>query len=297
MKLYFKQAIPFALSITLVSFSSATSADVLTIADLPTSFNDAITIDKKGDLYVSNAGRFSPEGLVGTQVYTTKGSDAGNIWMENLEGPLGNAFDKEGNFYVSNLNSGAIYKRSKHGEISLFSSIVGGGGIAIDKNNEIFVASFAGGAIYKIDKDGNAEIYSDDPLLAGGPVGISFDEHHNLYVGNYNDGKLLKIDKKGNVSQIATLTIAGNHIGYLVYAAGNLYTTSLFTNKIYKVTLDGQVSEFAGSGTFGHKDGPNLEAEFALPNGITTNKDQDTLYVTEYFSSFVKAINIQSNDD
>jgi sugar lactone lactonase YvrE len=292
MKPNFKKLLTLALCASAFSLSNVAKADVVTVADLPTPFNDAITVDKKGNLYVSNAGNFGADGLQGSQVYSTFEGAEQDIWMENLEGPLGNTFDNNENFYVSNMNTGAIYKRSKSGEVSLFSSITSGGGMAFDKGNGLYVASYQGGAIYKIDRHGNATVFSDDPRLSGGPVGISFDKNHNLYVGNYDDGKLLKIDKNGTVTEITTLTQGGNHIAYLVYAGGHIYTTSLFTNKIYKVTLDGEVSEFAGSGNFGHKDGANLEADLALPNGITTNKAQDTLYVSEYYSSYVKAIRI-----
>jgi len=291
-----KKLLSLALATSFAFLPTLVSADVITIADLPTPFNDGISVDKKGNLFVSNTGNFGPEGALGSHVYTTYEGAEGNVWMEYLDGPLGNTFDNKENFYVSNLNSGAIYKRSKTGEISLFSSIIGGGGMAYDHGNGLFVASYQTGVIYKIDRNGNAEVFSDDPLLAGGPVGISFDKNHNLFVGNYDDGKLLKIDTDGNVTEIATLSIAGNHIGYLVYAGGHIYTTSLFTNKVYKVSLDGEVTEFAGSGMFGHKDGVNSEAEFALPNGITTNKAQDTLYISEYYSSYIKAIRIKHAD-
>jgi sugar lactone lactonase YvrE len=293
MKPNLKKLLTLALCTSAFALANIAKADVLTVADLPTPFNDAISVDKKGNLFVSNAGNFGPNGLQGSQIYSTAEGAVDGIWLENLDGPLGNTFDNNENFYVSNMNSGAIYKRSKNGEVTLFSSITSGGGMAFDKGNGLYVASYQGGVIYKLDRDGNATVFSDDPRLSGGPVGISFDKNHNLYVGNYDDGKLLKISKDGTVTEITTLAQGGNHIAYLVYAGGHIYTTSLFTNKIYKVTLDGEVTEFAGSGNFGHKDGPNFEADLALPNGITTNKAQDTLYISEYYSSYVKAIRIK----
>ena len=282
--------------IGLLTLSSAAIAEVRTVATLPTYFNDAISLDARNQIYVSNAGSFTASGLSGSQVFKQPKEGESEIYLENLSGPLGNAFDKRGNFFVSNMNTGDIYKKDRQGNVELFSTIESGGGIAVGNNNELYVASYQGKKIYKIDKQGNAEIFSEHPLLAGGPVGLSFDKHQNLYVGNYDDGKVLMFDKHGEVTEIATVAIGGNHIGYLVYAAGNIYTTSLFTNKIYKVTLDGVVSEYAGSGAFGNNDGENSEATFYLPNGITTNKYQDKLYVSEYYSPFVRAITIDSEN-
>lgn len=276
----------------LLALSSTAFGEVKTIASMPDAFNDAISVDKKGQIYVSNAGSFGADGLSGSQVFTQSKTGESGVFIDNLNGPLGNTFDKKGNFYVSNMNTGEIYKRDKAGKVELFSVIVSGGGMAVNRKNELFVASYQGKMIYKIDKYGNAEVFSDHPLLAGGPVGISFDRRNNLYVGNYDDGKVLKIDKHGEVTEIATVTMGGNHIGYLVYADGDIYTTSLYTNKIYKVSLDGEVEEFAGTGDFGNDDGDNDQATFYLPNGITTNRSQDKLYVTEYYSPFVRAISL-----
>lgn len=293
MKMKLNTLVKYGIAFLIGSLNNIVHAEVLTIGQVPAAFNDAITVSHKGKILVSNAGNFGPAGLEGTQVYAMSRNGNVEVAVDHMSGPLGHAFDKQGNFYVSNFNTGAIYKRdSKSGEVSLFSSIVGGGGIAVDHQNNIFVASYIGGAIYKIDRDGNAEVFADDPLLAGGPVGISFGKRGNLYVGNYDDGKVLKIDNFGNVIQIATLEIAGNHAAYLVYAAGNLYSTSLNTNKVYKISLDGQVTEFAGSGLFGNQDGANADAAFALPNGITTNKKQDILYVSEYYSPYIRAIKL-----
>lgn len=287
-----KPVIKCMVAFVAITFGSFLQAEVQTIGNVPHAFNDGIAVGKKGKIYVSNAGDFGAGGLQGTTVYSIDKKGEVGTAVEGMSGPLGTALDRRGNLYVSNYNTGAVFKKSKHGKLIQFSEIIGGGGIAINARGEVFVASYQGKVIYKIDRRGNAEVFSDDPLLAGGPVGISFGKRGNLYVGNYDDGKVLKIDRRGNVTQIATLDIAGNHAAYLVYASGNLYSTSLFTNKIYKITLDGTVTEFAGSGEFGNQDGDNETAKFALPNGITTNKKQDTLYISEYYSSYIRAITL-----
>ena len=274
----------FATSLSLTSF-----AEVSTVAELPHYYNDAISVDKNDQMYVSNYGTGRVHGSVVTM---NDGYGNNSEFVANLDGPLGSAFDKNGNFYVSSRHTGEIYRTDRNGRTELFSHIQGGGGIAIDHDNDIYVASYDEKKIYKIDQKGNASVYSDDPLLQGGPVGISFDKYRNLYVGNYDDGKIIKITKKGEVSLVTTLTAGFNNVAYLVFAAGDIYATSIYANKIFKVSVEGEVEVFAGSGGWGENNGENLEATFAYPNGITTNKKETMLYVTEYFSKVVRAISI-----
>ncbi|MCO7226396.1 hypothetical protein [Pleionea sp. CnH1-48] len=281
------------LGTTLISMTAM--AEVTTIATLPNSYNDAINFNRNGNLYISNIGEFDQNGqLTGTEIYKVRQDGTVTIGLGDLSGPIGNTFDSRGNFYIASLNNGNIFKRSRLGHLEQLSTIPAsvGGGMAYHPKRGLLVTSCFDGGIYQIDRYGSATVFSDDPLLAACPIGITFDRQGNMYVGNYSDGRIIKFDKDGNISVLATLDIAGNNIGYLVFAAGHLYTTSLATNKIYKVTLEGEVSEFAGSGGFGNQDGANEEATFGLPNGITTDRNHSAIYITEYFSPHVRKITI-----
>lgn len=61
---------------------------------------------------------------------------------------------------------------------------------------------------------------------------------------------------------------------------GDLIVTEFDNNVLRRVTLTGQVSDFAGSGTPGHQDGPLATALFFQPKGIAIDS-RGVIYVTE----------------
>jgi tetratricopeptide (TPR) repeat protein len=67
-----------------------------------------------------------------------------------------------------------------------------------------------------------------------------------------------------------------------VFSRGVFYATSFFDNKIYRITGDGTVSHFAGSGERIVKDGPVADAAFSSPNGIAVDPTGSYLYVNDY---------------
>ncbi len=285
---------PASLDDDVASVSQALRApQVQTVAVLPAANNDGLSFDRRGRLFVSNAGAFGAGGLLGTEVYRVRRSGEFEVTVDGLSGPLGSVFDRYGNLYVSNFNDGTIRKRDRHGEVTVFATLDGsGGGLAIDRRGRLYAASYTGQTIYRIDRAGEVTLFSDDPLLAG-PVGLAFDRRGRLYVGNYDDAKVLRFRRNGSVSVVADLgEVAGGNIGYLTFARGCVYATSLNVNKVFAVSPRGSVDVLAGTGDFGSIDGPLTAAQFALPNGIVANRWGTRLYVSEYGSPNIRSIPI-----
>lgn len=90
---------------------------------------------------------------------------------------------------------------------------------------------------------------------------------------------MVKISPYGEVSKLATLP--GNNNGHLVYHDEELYAVARGAHQIYRVSLEGEVVLFAGSGKRGHDDGPALEATFSFPNDLAFSPDGKTLYINE----------------
>jgi DNA-binding beta-propeller fold protein YncE len=63
-------------------------------------------------------------------------------------------------------------------------------------------------------------------------------------------------------------------------SSGDLIVTEYDNNCLRRVSLTGEVSDFAGTGVPGHKDGPLAEAQFFQPKGITKDAS-GALYITE----------------
>ena len=274
-------------------FALGVASGVETIAVLPNASNDGVSVDRRGRIFVSNAGQFGATGLLGTEVYRITRYGKVATAIDGLNGPLGSVTDRRGNLYVSNFNDGTIIKRDRRGQTSIFATLNGsGGGLALDRRGRLYAASYTGQAIYRIERTGEVTLFSDDPLLAG-PVGISLDRRGRLYVGNFDDAKVLRLSRDGAVTVVADLAeIAGGNIGYLTYSRGCIYATSLNVNMVFAVSPDGAVAALAGTGDFGSQDGSLATAQFALPNGIAAGRFGRRLFVSEYGSPNLRMIRL-----
>ena len=97
------------------------------------------------------------------------------------------------------------------------------------------------------------------------------------------NGDVLLIGNDQEIEVIGTLptVVNGWVIGYITYMHGYVYATAIGENKIYRISLDGEITHFAGSGASGSADGELLEATFRNPNGIEADPATNTLYITE----------------
>ena len=76
-------------------------------------------------------------------------------------------------------------------------------------------------------------------------------------------------------------TLPGANNGHLAFADDALYVVARKVHQIYEVSLDGEVTLYAGDGEKGGTDGPLLEASFCYPNDIAVSPDGSRLYVNE----------------
>ncbi|WP_375560004.1 hypothetical protein ACE193_20140 [Bernardetia sp. OM2101] len=243
--------------------------------------NDGVSVDAEGNIYTSNYGQNA-----GREVLKITPSGDVSTFVDGLQGPLGNAMDSQGNFYVAHKNTfaeGTITKIAPNGtrtDVAVLSGYIAG--IKLDADDNLYVTNYLQGRIDKITPEGAVSVFVSDPLLAGG-VGIDFDEDGNIWVGNYINGDILKVTPAGEVTKIATIptTVNNNVIGYITYLNGFVYATALGENRIYKVSPNGMLEQFAGNGTQQTKDGDLLEAAFAAANGIASDKVNNILYITQ----------------
>lgn len=250
--------------------------------------NDAVTVDRKGNVYVSEFGQFVGSNGSGTRVFKIARNGDVTEFITGLTGPLGNSIDKYGNFYVVNGSgngSGDVLKITPDGTKTVLATIDGfPSGLTLDYQNNVYVSNFGTPTVHRITQEGEVSVYASDPRLAGG-VGINFDYKGNLVVGNFATADILSINPEGNVSLIATIpnaVVSGFGIGYITVTGNSVFATGIGVNKIFRVTLDGEVEEFAGTGDPAVVDGPASEASFNGPNGISVDKFGKALYISEF---------------
>jgi DNA-binding beta-propeller fold protein YncE len=138
------------------------------------------------------------------------------------------------------------------------------------------------------------------------PTGITSDGT-NLYVTDFSNHTVRKIViATGEVSTIAgTAGASGSADGtgpearfnnpYGIATDGtNLYVTDSHNNTIRKIVIaTGEVSTIAGTaGTTGNANGTGPAAAFSSPEGITTDKTNTNLYVTDSNNNTIRKIEI-----
>lgn len=291
-----KVMLTFFMYLLTVPFSQG-QITVSTIAGPGSGIDDALIMDKHGNLYGSHFG--NPASGGGT-IYKIDPDGNKTVFASGFAACNGLALDKSGNlfaveFAANSLNS-RVYKIDSLGNKSAFGpKIPGASGLIIDPDSDtLYVSQYTSGQgnrISKLDPDGNLTLFCNASGL-NGPVGMTFDHNKNMYVANFNNGNIYRVFAGGDsITRLASLPFAtGWGIGFITYASGYLYATGIGVHKIFRVSLTGEVSVLAGSGAVGTIDGAGDVAKFNRPNGITTNYAQDRLYISEYASSSVREI-------
>ncbi|MDB4921808.1 hypothetical protein [Mucilaginibacter sp.] len=158
--------------------------------------------------------------------------------------------------------------------------------VPAQSNSTFTVSSFAGsGSVGSGNGIGTAASF-------GYPMGIALDKNNNLYVADHDNCVIRKITPDGTVTIYAGTGKKGNDIGPAATstfyyptaiacdANGNIFVSDQSDLLIKKITPDGMVSIFAGSGYIGQSNGTGAAASFQGIYGITINSE-GTLFVTD----------------
>ncbi len=210
-----------------------------------------------------------PTGVTSPDIYTFAGNgingysgDGGSASSAELLYPSSVAVDNAGNVYIADMLNFVVRKVGVSGNIS---TIAGNGsygysgdgapatnaalsyvyGIAVDGSGNVFLADMYNDVVRKVDASGNISTYAG-----------------NNTAGYTGDGTA------------ATLAQLNNPRGVCLDGAGNLYIADYSNFVVRKVDAAGNISTFAGNGSYGYylsdigDGGPATAATLSQPTGI-----------------------------
>lgn len=234
-------------------------------------FNEPLGIatDRSGNAYVVDrynlsVRKITPEGMVSTVAMVTGDTTKEGVRVDRLSWPMGIAVDRKGQIFVSDTRDHVIRRISQEGIASIHAGRGGGPGY----------------------RDGSADV-----AQFSSPAGLAIDRSGNLYVADHGNDMVRKITPGGTVTTIADKGNSTSHAGTRMHAvsiknptwitvdsSGNVFVTSEWSSKIYKVGKDGIVSIFGGVSAPGRPVKASLPG-VAMMRGIAIDRTDDIVVI------------------
>ncbi len=253
-------------------FGAAASFNLLT----------AITIDKDGNLYVTDARnnkirKITSLGSVTTIAGSgTAGSTDGTGTTASFSFPSGITVDNSGSLYVSDSKNNKIRKITSFGVVTTLA----GSGVSGSMDGVGTAASFSN------------------------PQGIAIDSNSIIFLADSSTGKIRKITSEAIVSTLvgygsSSITDSSGTIasfrtpwGIAVNVNGIVYVADTGNHRIRKVTLSGVVTTLAGTGSVGSVDGTGDTASFNFPSGVAVDSNGN-IYIADFSNHKIRKITLQ----
>jgi len=271
-----------------------------------------VATDADGNVYVADASnmlirKITPSGEVSTIAHNYANEE--NEVTPFLR-PIDVATDAQGNTYVADEFTFSIIKISPTeyprifagghfgfkdgtGTNAEFKSI---SGLATDASGNLYVADRENNRIRKITPSGEVSTFAGNEstgttdgvgtgALFDGPNDVSTDRQGNVYVADYNNNSIRQITPDGMVTTYASIAGPQN---LTIDDEGNIYVTD-GGQSIQKITLDRQVSLFAGNGEGGYANGNGSDAKFNYPSGLAIDA-HGIIYVADGNNNRIRKI-------
>lgn len=269
----------------------ATEVERVAATNATLSILGPIAVDSKGDLYIADAMQYairrirSADGVIETFMGTGKlgvGGDGGSAAKAELVHPTAILIDGT-QIYVADQYADLVRKITQEQDGST-------------------VETFAGRSGSTLQIDG---IQADAARL-GGPLALARNPvTGEIYIACQESHSIRKVGRDHQITTIAGKGRAGNSGGQgwardtefnwpaaLVFdRQGSLYVSDMLNHRILKITGDGRISRFAGSGSrgFAGDGGPAVQAQLDSPGALAFDV-AGNLYVSDTNNQRVRRI-------
>ncbi len=140
------------------------------------------------------------------------------------------------------------------------------------------------------------------------PHGIAADSLGHIFIADRDNHAIRVLDLKtgvvstlagkagqaGNVDGVGDAARFNEPWGICARPDGVVYVADTKNNKIRKITLDGQVTTFAGTGNFGTTNGSSTASTFGNPTGIERDAE-GILYVADHATHIIRKVDKLGN--
>jgi len=246
---------------------------------------NGVAVDSSGNVYIADDYnneilKVSPDGTL--SILAGTGSDGppteGPASSSLLSSPHGVGVDSSGNVYVADSGNNRIEKISPDGTLSVFAGNSGWGApspgpatsstfyspmsVAVDSSGNVYVADWFNAMIEKITPDGVLSIFAGNGTSSTPTVGPASDSS------------------------------VGAPFGVAVDASGNVYVADAANYVIEKITADGMLSVFAGTGSWDYSiAGPAPSSPLRSPTGVAVDASGN-VYIADSRNSNVEKVTL-----
>ena len=242
------------------------------------------------------------------------GAADGPVATASFHNPVNVAVDADGTIFVSDFDNGLVRKISTAGIVSTLVNQAGFArpfGIVVSPTGALFVqtdandagvASGANGTLWRINK--NTGVATKIAGSLGRPRGLGVLSNGDIVLSDLAHDTIRRINPvTGVITDIAGMADAPGFVndtgnkarfdrpyGVVVLPGDVILVADQNNNCIRRVTLDGVVSTYAGTGTAGMLNGPRLSATFNGPQDIAVDAS-GRLFVADTTGHVIRMIN------